>query len=50
MTATEYLEKLDKDDCLAIIKYGLRNMNAPEDVTVEDIFNIIGCLFIAECP
>ena len=42
----EYLERLSKDDLLAIIKYGLRNSNAPEDVTVEDIFNLIGCKFI----
>ena len=44
--AIKYLERLSKDDLLAIIKYGLRNSNAPEDVTVEDIFNIIGCKFI----
>ena len=42
----EYLERLSKDDLLAIIKYGLRNSNAPVDVTVEDIFNLIGCKFI----
>ena len=42
----EYLERLSKEDLLAIIKYGLRNSNAPEDVTVEDIFNLIGCKFI----
>ena len=42
----KYLERLSKDDLLVIIKYGLRNSNAPEDVTVEDIFNIIGCKFI----
>lgn len=44
--AIKYLERLSKDDLLVIIKYGLRNSNAPEDVTVEDIFNIIGCKFI----
>ena len=44
--AIKYLESLSKDDLLTIIKYGLRNSNAPEDVTVEDIFNIIGCKFI----
>lgn len=42
----EYLERLSKNDLLAIIKYGLRNSNTPEDVTVEDIFNLIGCKFI----
>ena len=42
----KYLERLSKNDLLVIIKYGLRNSNAPEDVTVEDIFNIIGCKFI----
>ena len=44
----EYLESLTKDDCLAIIKYGLRGSNAPEDVTVNDIFEVIGCLYIAD--
>ena len=44
--AIKYLERLSKDDLLVIIKYGLRNSNAPEDVTVEDIFNLIGCKFI----
>lgn len=44
--AIKYLERLSKDDLLVIIKYGLRNSNAPKDVTVEDIFNIIGCKFI----
>ena len=44
--AIKYLERLSKDDLLVIIKYGLKNSNAPEDVTVEDIFNIIGCKFI----
>lgn len=44
--AINYLEKLSKDDLLIIIKYDLRNSNAPEDVTVEDIFNLIGCKFI----
>ncbi len=37
MTKQEYLDSLDKNECLAIIKYGLRNSNAPADVTVEDI-------------
>ena len=48
MTKQEYLESLTKDDCLVIIKYGLRDSNAPEDVTVEDIWDIIGCLYIYE--
>lgn len=47
MTKQEYLESLDKNDCLAIIKYGLRESDAPVDVNVEDIFDIIGCLYIA---
>lgn len=48
MTKQEYLEKLDKGDCLSIIKYGLRgDPVAPEDVTVEDIFEVIGCLYIS---
>lgn len=42
-----WLDKLTTDDCLAIIKYGLRNYDAPEDVTVEDIFMVIGCIFIS---
>jgi len=45
---TNYLESLDKNDCLAIIKYGLRESNAPEDVTVEDIWDVIGSLYIYE--
>ena len=48
MTRQEYLDSLDKEDCLTIIKYGLRNSNAPEDVTVEDIWYIIGNLYIYE--
>ena len=44
--AIKYLERLLKDDLLIIIKYGLKNSNAPEYVTVEDIFNLIGCKFI----
>lgn len=48
MTRQEYLESLTKDNCLVIIKYGLRNENVPEDVTVDDIFTIIGCLYIGE--
>lgn len=48
MTKQEYLESLDKNDCLSIIKYGLRGSNAPEDVNVEDIYEVIGCLYIAD--
>lgn len=47
MTKQEYLESLEKDDCLSIIKYGLRGSNAPEDVNVEDIYEIIGCLYLS---
>lgn len=47
MTKVDYLEKLGKDDCLAIIKYGLRNSNVPNDVNVEDIYEVIGCLYIS---
>ena len=43
MTKQEYLESLTKDDCLSIIKYGLRESNAPSDVTVEDIYYVIQC-------
>lgn len=46
MNKQEYLESLDKQDLLAIIKYGLRGSEAPEDVTVEDIYNLIGCYYI----
>lgn len=44
----EYLDNLTKDDVLYIIKYGLRCSNAPENVTVEDIWNVIGCLYLSE--
>ena len=37
----EWLEKQTKVDLLAIIKYGLRNTNAPESVNVEDIYYLI---------
>ena len=37
----EWLEKQTKDDLFAIIKYGLRNTNAPESVNVEDIYYLI---------
>lgn len=43
----KYLESLDKNDIFGIIKYGLRNSNAPEGVTVEDIYECIGCLYIS---
>ena len=48
MTKQEYLDSLAKDDLLVIIKYGLRGSNAPADVTVEDIWYLIGCEFIGE--
>ena len=48
MTKQKYLDSLDKNTCLSIIKYGLRNSDAPSDVTVEDIWNIIGCLYIKD--
>ena len=44
----EYLDNLTKDDVLYIIKYGLRGSNAPENVTVEDIWNVIGCLYLSK--
>ena len=47
-TVTEYLESLTKDDLLCIIKYGLRGSDAPEEVTVEDIYECIGCEYIYE--
>lgn len=37
----EYLENLTTDDLFTIIKYGLRGSDAPESVTVEDIYYII---------
>jgi hypothetical protein len=43
MLRKEYLENLDRDELFSIIKYGLRNSNAPSDVTVEDIYYIIQC-------
>ena len=48
MNKQEYLDSLTKDDCLSIIKYGLRGSNAPTDVTVEDIWYVIGCLYIGD--
>lgn len=44
----EYLDNLDKDDLLCIIKYGLRGSNAPLGVTVDDIYECIGCQYIGE--
>lgn len=44
-----WLEHLTKDDMLSIIKYGLRGWpSAPLGVTVEDIYEAIGCQYIAE--
>lgn len=43
MTKQEYLESLTQYDLFVIIKYGLRESNAPADVTVEDIYYIIQC-------
>lgn len=48
MNKQKYLESLEKEDCLSIIKYGLRESNAPTDVTVEDIWHVIGSLYIYE--
>lgn len=44
----KYLESLDKDDLLYIIKYGLRGSDAPIEVTVDDIYECIGCQYISE--
>lgn len=44
----EYLDSLDKESLLTIIKYGLRGSDAPEGVTVEDIYELIGCQYISE--
>ena len=44
----EYLNNLTKDDLLTIIKYGLRDSNAPTGITVEDIYTAIGCSFCGE--
>lgn len=43
MTKQEYLESLNVDDLFSILKYGLRESNAPADVTVEDIYYVIQC-------
>lgn len=44
----KYLESLTKEQILSIIKYGLRGSSAPEDITVEDIYEVIGCMYIGE--
>ena len=44
----KYLESLDKGALLSIIKYGLRGSDAPKGVTVEDIYDCIGCQYISE--
>lgn len=44
----KYLESLDKGALLSIIKYGLRDSDAPVGVTVEDIYECIGCQYIYE--
>lgn len=44
----KYLESLDKGALLSIIKYGLRGSDAPEGVSVEDIYDCIGCQYISE--
>ena len=45
----KWLESLSKDDLLCIIKYGLRGWpTAPTDITVDDIYEAIGCQYISE--
>lgn len=41
MTKQEYLDNLNQDDLFGIIKYGLRESNAPSDVDVYDIYLIL---------
>ena len=48
MTRQEYIESLDKQALLAIIKYGLVGSDAPADVTVDDIYYLIGCFYVKE--
>ena len=44
-----WIESLTKDDMLSIIKYGLRGWpTAPPGVTVDDIYEAIGCQYISE--
>lgn len=47
MSREEYLKSLDKAQLFAIIKYGLIESNAPKEVTVEDIYELIGCQYIS---
>lgn len=44
----EWLDRLDKQRLLAVIKYGMRDCNIPKDITVEDIYTAIGCNYIQE--
>ena len=37
----DYLDNLTLDDLYTIIKYGLRESDAPPGVTVEDIYYVI---------
>lgn len=54
MTKQQYLESLTKEDLFAIIKYGLRSVEVsdgvivPADVTVEDIYILIGSFYISD--
>lgn len=41
MDKQKYLENITQGELLTIIKYGLRNVDAPSDVTVEDIYYLI---------
>ena len=41
MGKQEYLENLTIGELLSIIKYGLKNLDVPNDVTVEDIYYVI---------
>ena len=41
MDKQEYLENITQGELLTIIKYGLKNVDAPSDVTVEDIYYLI---------
>jgi len=44
-----WVENLTKDDMLSIIKYGLRGWpTAPSGVTVDDVYEAIGCQYISE--
>ena len=48
MNRQGWLDSLDKDACLCIIKYGLRGTDAPLDVTVDDVWHVIGSIYIGE--